>query len=221
MRYFVTIGTQTIDVDVEATRVSLGGEGFEVHLAAIPGTPLYHLLLAGESWTVAAQPREGIGRWTSASWASASTWRWWTSGPGQTVLGRLARRVPETHDVDSGLTKQACGHAGEAGPGAGIEHLDGDAWRVLAGHRERPPPGPTAVGTAGHERGEDEAQRETSAFQKSTVSCARGQPERTTHSMRRRATSRRTASRSWGTRSASLRRSSTAKARPGSRKSAR
>ncbi len=64
MRYFVTIGTQTIDVDVEATRVSVGGKEFEVHLAAIPGTPLYHLLLAGESWTVAAQPREGIGRWT-------------------------------------------------------------------------------------------------------------------------------------------------------------
>src|SRR2546425_6768062 len=35
----------------------------EVHLAAIPGTPLYHLLLGGRSWTVAAQPLDGVGRW--------------------------------------------------------------------------------------------------------------------------------------------------------------
>ena len=64
MKYFVTVGSQTIEVDVEATRVLVGGEGLEVHLAAVPGTPLYHLLLGGESWTVAAQPREGTGRWT-------------------------------------------------------------------------------------------------------------------------------------------------------------
>lgn len=35
------------------------GVGFEAHLAAVPGTPLQHLLLAGDSWTVAAQLLEG------------------------------------------------------------------------------------------------------------------------------------------------------------------
>jgi biotin carboxyl carrier protein len=43
--------------------VRVGGDALEAHLAAVPGTPLYHLLLGGESWTVAAQPLEGPGRW--------------------------------------------------------------------------------------------------------------------------------------------------------------
>ena len=64
MKYFVRIGTQTIEVEVEGTRVLVGGEAFEAHLVAVPGTPLYHLLLGGQSWTVAAQPLPGgVGRW--------------------------------------------------------------------------------------------------------------------------------------------------------------
>jgi biotin carboxyl carrier protein len=63
VRYFVTIGAQTLEVDVEGSRVRVGGDTLEAHLAAVPGTPLYHLLLAGESWTVAAQPLERAGAW--------------------------------------------------------------------------------------------------------------------------------------------------------------
>ena len=63
MKYFVTIGAQTVEVEVEGGRVLVGGEAREALLAAVSGTPLYHLLLAGESWTVAAQPLEGAGRW--------------------------------------------------------------------------------------------------------------------------------------------------------------
>ena len=63
MKYFVTIGAQTLEVAVDGARVLVGGEALEAHLAAVPGTPLYHLLLAGESWTVAAQPLESVGRW--------------------------------------------------------------------------------------------------------------------------------------------------------------
>jgi pyruvate carboxylase subunit B len=63
VKYFVTIGTTTVEVEVDADRVLVGGEPVDVHLAPLPGTPLYHLLLAGESWTVAAQPLEGDGRW--------------------------------------------------------------------------------------------------------------------------------------------------------------
>jgi len=63
VKYFVRIGTQTLEVEVEGTRVVVDGAAFEAHLAAVPGTPLYHLLLSGESWTVAAQPFESGGRW--------------------------------------------------------------------------------------------------------------------------------------------------------------
>ncbi len=63
MKYFVTIGAQTIEVEVDGDRVLVGGEAVDAHLAPLPGTPLYHLLLGGESWTVAAQPLEGDGQW--------------------------------------------------------------------------------------------------------------------------------------------------------------
>jgi biotin carboxyl carrier protein len=63
VKYFVTIGTQTIEVEVDGPRVLVGGEPLETDLAAVSGTPLYHLLLGGESWTVAAEPLEGVGRW--------------------------------------------------------------------------------------------------------------------------------------------------------------
>lgn len=56
MKYFVTLRARTYEIDVGGGRVSVDGEPFEAHLAAVPGTPLYHLLLAGSSWTVAAQP---------------------------------------------------------------------------------------------------------------------------------------------------------------------
>src|SRR5256884_5477338 len=63
VKYFVTIGAQAVEVEVEGDRVLVGGEAVDVHLAPLPGTPLYHLLLGGESWTVAAQPLEGDGQW--------------------------------------------------------------------------------------------------------------------------------------------------------------
>ncbi len=63
MRYSVTIGGQTIDVEVDGSRVTVDGVGLEAQLAAVSGTPLYHLLLGGASWTVTAQPLEGAGRW--------------------------------------------------------------------------------------------------------------------------------------------------------------
>jgi acetyl/propionyl-CoA carboxylase alpha subunit len=44
---------------VEGSRVLVGGEAFEAHIAAVPGTPLHHLLLSGASWTVAVAGRGG------------------------------------------------------------------------------------------------------------------------------------------------------------------
>src|SRR5256885_14528562 len=63
VKYFVTLGAQTVEVEVDGDRVLVGGEAVDVHLAPLAGTPLYHLLPAGASWTVAAQPLEGDGRW--------------------------------------------------------------------------------------------------------------------------------------------------------------
>ena len=63
MKYFVTIGAQTHEVEVDGNRVTVDGVGLETQLAAVSGTPLYHLLLGGESWSVAAEPLEGTGRW--------------------------------------------------------------------------------------------------------------------------------------------------------------
>src|SRR2546422_8573412 len=64
MKYFVSIGAQTHEVEVDGNRVTVDGVGLETHLARVSGTPLYHLLLGGASWTVAAEPLEGAGRWT-------------------------------------------------------------------------------------------------------------------------------------------------------------
>ena len=69
MRYFVHLGSRTIEVAVEGGRVVVDGAAFDAHLAAIPGTPLHHLLLAGESWTVAVQPLAGLGEGGGARWA--------------------------------------------------------------------------------------------------------------------------------------------------------
>jgi len=63
VKYFVTIGAQTIEVEVDGSRVLVGGKPFEAQLAAVSGTPLYHLLLSGESWTAAVEPLEDAGRW--------------------------------------------------------------------------------------------------------------------------------------------------------------
>jgi biotin carboxyl carrier protein len=62
MRYHVTLRNRTYVVDVDGGTVTVDGERLESHWAAIPGTPLLHLLLGSESWTVACQT-VGSGRW--------------------------------------------------------------------------------------------------------------------------------------------------------------
>src|SRR5439155_1256619 len=82
-------------------------------------------------------------------------------------------------------------HGGEAGLAAGVEHLDGEARALLSRNGERGGPG-GAGGPLVVARGEPEderAQREASEFQNPTVAGMSCQPERSTHSMRRRATS--------------------------------
>lgn len=62
MKYHVTLRSRTYVIDVDGGAVTVDGERLESHWAAVPGTPLTHLLLGKESWTVACQPLDGR-RW--------------------------------------------------------------------------------------------------------------------------------------------------------------
>ena len=65
MKYFVTLAGRTWEIDVGGGVVTINGERLDAHVAAVPGTALHHLLLAGRSWTVAAQALDGTAplRW--------------------------------------------------------------------------------------------------------------------------------------------------------------
>ena len=62
MRYHVTLRGRVYIVDLDGGAIVVDGERCETHWAAVPGTPLVHLLLGGESWTVACQDLGG-SRW--------------------------------------------------------------------------------------------------------------------------------------------------------------
>jgi len=63
VKYFVRLAGRIIEVEVLGGSVRVDGETLDAHLAAVPGTPLHHLLLGGDSWTVSAQALEGMGQW--------------------------------------------------------------------------------------------------------------------------------------------------------------
>jgi pyruvate carboxylase subunit B len=64
MKYHVTLRSRTYVIDVEGGAVTVDGDRLEAHWAGIPGTPLIHLLLGKDSWTVACQPLDPTGkRW--------------------------------------------------------------------------------------------------------------------------------------------------------------
>jgi len=81
VKYYVRLGGRTLEVHVEGSRVAVDGVPAEAHCAAVPGTPLYHLLLAGESWTVAVQMLEGGAPGAAAGGGS----RW--------ALGAVGERI--------------------------------------------------------------------------------------------------------------------------------
>ena len=62
MKYHVTLRDRTYVVEVDGGSVTVDGERLEAHWAAIPATPLVHVLLGQDSWTVACQ-RLDAGKW--------------------------------------------------------------------------------------------------------------------------------------------------------------
>jgi biotin carboxyl carrier protein len=67
VKYYARVGQppRTVEVEIAGARVTVDGTPIEAHLAAVPGTPLYHLLIAGESWSVAVEAlaEEPAARW--------------------------------------------------------------------------------------------------------------------------------------------------------------
>ena len=98
MTYLVTIGSRVHEVEVDGNRVTVDGVGLDSDLAAVSGTPLYHLLLGGESWTVAAEPLEGDGRW---------------------ALGVLGERVEVVVQDQRSSRREAIGRKSQPAPGGG------------------------------------------------------------------------------------------------------
>lgn len=63
MRYYVTIGDRTFEVDLSGDVVLIDGQPVSAELAAVPGTPLQHLLADGRSYRLVARGGEGRGSW--------------------------------------------------------------------------------------------------------------------------------------------------------------
>ncbi len=66
MRYFVTIGDRTVEVDLTGHDPVIDGVPVQAQLSALPGTAVRSLLVDGRSYTLSAQPGDRRGRWTVA-----------------------------------------------------------------------------------------------------------------------------------------------------------
>jgi biotin carboxyl carrier protein len=63
MRYFVTIGARTFEVDLSGPVPRVDGEPTSAELAAVPGEPLRHLLTDGRSFVLVARNGVEAGQW--------------------------------------------------------------------------------------------------------------------------------------------------------------
>jgi biotin carboxyl carrier protein len=123
VKYFVRIGARTFEVELDGKRVVVDGVVADAHLAAIPGTPLYHLLLGGQSWTVAAEPLAG--------------------GEGRWALGVVGERIEvEVEDERTRQLQALTGTPGTPGAGATIQApMPGLVVRVEVAVGQRVEPG--------------------------------------------------------------------------------
>ncbi len=62
MKYFVTVGGNEFEVEVDGERVTVDGRAYQAHLAPLPGTPLRYLLLDDRSLALAVASA-GRGSW--------------------------------------------------------------------------------------------------------------------------------------------------------------
>ncbi|HEX8213636.1 MAG TPA: acetyl-CoA carboxylase biotin carboxyl carrier protein subunit [Longimicrobium sp.] len=63
MRYFVTIGDRTLEVDLTGATPVVDGTPVHAQLAHLPGTPVRSLIAGGRSHTLTAHPGDRKARW--------------------------------------------------------------------------------------------------------------------------------------------------------------
>lgn len=63
MRYYVTIGDRTLEVELSGERILVDGQEVDAELVTLPGTPIRHLLANGRSHALVAHPGEARGTW--------------------------------------------------------------------------------------------------------------------------------------------------------------
>ena len=66
MRYFVTVGDRTVEVELDGERVVIDGVTSVVHREPVAGTPLEQVLIDGRSFMVSLEPN-GLGRWVAGA----------------------------------------------------------------------------------------------------------------------------------------------------------
>ena len=66
MKYFVTLGDRTVEVDLTGHTPVVDGTPVEAEMALLPGTTVRTLVVDGRSHTLAAQPGDRRGRWQIA-----------------------------------------------------------------------------------------------------------------------------------------------------------
>lgn len=66
MRYFVTLGDRTVEVDLTGHTPVIDGTPVEAEMTVLPGTSVRSLRVDGRSYTLAAHPAERRGRWQIA-----------------------------------------------------------------------------------------------------------------------------------------------------------
>lgn len=62
MRYYVTIGERTFEVTLDDEGMAVDGARVQADLRPVPGTPMHHLLLDGQSYLLHAASRRA-GEW--------------------------------------------------------------------------------------------------------------------------------------------------------------
>ncbi|HEX6941207.1 MAG TPA: biotin/lipoyl-containing protein [Longimicrobiales bacterium] len=63
MRYYVTIGGRTFEVDLSGGAATVDGQPVAAELRTVPGTPIRHLLADGRSFGLVAGRGEARGVW--------------------------------------------------------------------------------------------------------------------------------------------------------------
>jgi hypothetical protein len=79
MRYFVTIGERTVEVDLTGATPVVDGTPVQAQLTRLPGTSVRSLLADGRSHALTVQPGTAAAAGRSPSTAAASPQTPWTS----------------------------------------------------------------------------------------------------------------------------------------------